>query len=178
MSLAKIIFLKRIIRIKKGDRNIKISFSVSYYKTSGKGYHSSYDLVYTPQKDIVAKDIYTLIKYLDDDLRDFLRKYNIISKEQDYIFKFGKKDSIVTYKPLTIIPKNNLIADYTQLFSRKLSKLLGYEGGDFVKSPELIYELESIYVYSDIVEASCLGNQSVHLLDLLPGDNVYCTTQF
>ena len=174
VSLANIIFPRKIIRIKKEDSNIKIGFTVYYHRPAEKQYHTSYELTYTPQNDIVAQDIYDLIKCLDEDVKRFLRKYNIITKEQEFIFRYRKSDTVVSYKPLIIEPKVNLIPSYSINFSKKLSKLLGYRHGNFVKSPEIIYDIESIFVYSDIVEASSIGSQSVHLLDVLPGDSVYC----
>ena len=194
VSLANIIFKPDIVSIKGRDSRYFMILTVQevpispYYNSNPKPI--SFELIYNPPFDIVAKDIREVIRIIDMDLCNFLKMDSRIeNKDFDSILQFKQDDTFLKIiTPKVVESKHEgYRMDFSWSFSTNFGELIGYvPPGDpvpiyrnfieYMAPPRLPTDNDIIHVYCDIVTPSLLGKQCVHLLDLIPSRGVYTKT--
>ena len=176
VALENIIFEPSIYTIKKLDENFSLTIFFNYIKENGaKG---GYSIRYIPEADIKTDNIYQLIEHLNNDLITFLVRQKVITRKQDYIFRLKQFSSFIEFKKLDLKEKYKKI-DVTWLMSKRFAKVLGIRDLSFdtkpkyLDPPEYPERLNCIHIYSDIIEPTYLGEQTVHLLDIIAMPHVY-----
>ena len=181
VALVNILFKNDIIAVHKHDIDYHCTVEVKFTDEHGTVV-SGYSVKYTPQIDFIANNLDDLINIFDKDLITFLGYNKVIeSSTTDYIFRYSKFDNCTFQKKIKVIfpdKRTDLKAHVKAHYGRKLKKLLGLTDGNnnLDTIPQFPNPIEIIYVYSDIVEPSVMGNQSVHLLDIIPINNIYSKT--
>ena len=177
VALKNIIFNPDIYTIKKFDETFWIFIYVSF--NTFEGNIGAFGLKYIPNASISASSIFQLIQLLNNDLVNFLIVQQVIDDDQDFIFRMGQFSTFVQFKELK--PKTKYKSfDVSWNFSENFANVIGLTERQFENKPRILdppsfpKKLNMIYVYTDMVEPSYLGQQSVHLLDVLPMQEAYC----
>ena len=179
VALENIIFDPKIPLIKKNDENYSANIFIEFTKKNGS--KGGYGVVYFPESHIKADNINNLIDHINNDLVQFLRRNGMISKDQTIIFKLKQFTSFIDFYGL--IPESEYKSFMiTWRLSTKLAEVLGVQDLTFntkprlLTTPKLPKRLDCIHLYSDIIEASYFGNQTTHLLDIIPLPHMLCKT--
>ena len=181
VALVNILFKNNIIAIRKYDSDYQCIIEVKFTDSHGTVV-SGYSVKYVPQIDFIANNLDDLIKVFDKDFINFLIYHNVIEKSSDCIYKYSRfRNAILMNKDLKIIhpdKRSDLKHEVTFHFAKKMRQLIGEskDGFNVNYPPQFPKPVDIIYVYSDIVEPSIMGNQSVHLLDIIPLNNIYSKT--
>ena len=179
VALQNIVFKNDFLWIKKNDRNFSISFSFKY--THENGNLGGYGVRYTCQEDITGKDIISVIRCINIDVKKYLFYQKIISQDHGDIFTIDESGEKVTIGAIT--PADSKIYTdfevvcymsdgFRQLFGvpddKKKFILTTQSLENVFSHPKLKQNLQVAHVYTDIIEPSSIGNQKVHILDILP----------
>ena len=170
VALENIIFEPDIYTIKKFDEDYSAYISIRYMKENGS--LGGYSVRYIPMSNIKANNIFQLVQHLNNDIMTFLTRQEIINKNQEYIFRLRQFSNFIIFKELSL-QKEYKDLEVTWSLSKKLGDALGIDDLAFqtrpklFSSPKLPKKLNCLHVYSDIIEATYLGEQTVHLLDIV-----------
>ena len=178
VGLVNIMFKSDFIQIKKGDVDYTIIFRVKFPNVSEKKKYKLKDFTirYTPQHDIISSDISDLITKFNRDLLTFLISGKFIDKNHKDIFSFSKNDTFTTSNfDVKLVNFQKYEHSITITSALKVHKLIGISNTGSIQ-PKLPREIHTINIYSDIVEPSYIGRQSVHILDLIPMKDIYSKT--
>ena len=176
VSIENLIFNPSLYMIPKHDRNYLIQIGISYEKEDGR--RGGYTLNYTPENFINAENIYQLISHLNNDLVSFLVRNNVIRKDQPYIFKLKESSSFIDFHELKLKTLYNSTR-ITWNIAYKLSQILGIRENAFISKPNSLKptcfpkKTNCFHIYSDLVEPSNVGSQSIHLMDIYPLPHMY-----
>ena len=179
VALENIIFNDDIISINAYDKKYEIRIEVIFIsKTVKNGF--GYAINYTPTKNIFGDNVSDIIHYLNEDLYDFLKLKNVILASQDFIFKYDVKNKKILFNEIKINETENFTSIVKWVITDHISKILGIEK-IFENSPKEIsrpvyFPLEMLHIYTDIIEPSYLGGQTVHLLDVILTKNIFSKT--
>ena len=181
VALENIIFKKNIFAIKAGDKRYRIILSIITYDEDGTILGWT-DLEYYPLVDIPGDNIKQLVRNINRDFMNLLKKKNIIKNRHDDIFTIHNSNSPITFKkiiPVRTGSKGTTKVSWT--VSPYMCKSLGITKGDFNEYPILTTptppsSLDYVNVYCDIIQPSYYGGQRVHLLDIVPMNSVYSKT--
>ena len=176
VGLVNIIFQPDYRIIEKNDNKFSINFQFSGETKAG--YPFTFSVYYTPQTDISAPDIETLIKHVNSDIYSFLIDERVeLDVEYKNIFTYDQ------YKPRVVFNKIVLDVEYYNSYTVKwnvsssMCKILGIDDiyNSFENSPLQLSKPEfpkaipeRLLIYSDIVETTNYGGSSVNLLDVIP----------
>jgi len=160
VALQNIIFNPKFEAISAEDKRFNIWISMKFFHKDIENIqwnkNDGIELMYIPSINIGGDDNNTCVRQLNNDLVDFLINHNLI----DY-----------TYQPI-------LHYD-SKTFSRAFMDMLGLEAAsNSTTKPAFLYPMkinipESIFIYSDIIKPSNMGNQCVNILDILPNSDIY-----
>ena len=178
VGLVNIMFKSDFIQIKKGDVNYTIILRVKFPNVSEKNKYKLKDFTirYTPQHDIISSDISDLITKFNRDLLSFLISGKFIDKNHKDIFSFSKNDTFTTSNfDVKLVNFQKYEHSITITSALKVYNLIGKTKTGSIQ-PRLPREIHTINIYSDIVEPSYIGRQSVHILDLIPMKDIYSKT--
>ena len=178
VGLVNIMFKSDFIQIKKGDENYGITVKVKFPNASEKKKYKLKDFTirYTPQIDIISDDMSDLITKFNQDFMSFLIVGKFIDRNHTDIFSFSGKDTFSTLNfDIKLVNFQKLEHSITITSALKVRELIGISNTGFVQ-PKLPREIHTVNIYSDIVEPSYIGRQSVHILDLIPMKGIYSKT--
>ena len=170
VALENFIFEPDIFTIREGDKKYMVHVKVSFTDVDGGFGH--YMARYFPTKNFKAENVFQLVHILDNDITEFLIKERIIKKDQGYIFRMVSHDSI-DFKELNL-RQNHKTHDVEWNLGEGIARVMGIGETTFMNKAKLNItplfpkKLSCIYVYCDIIEPTYLGEQSVHLLDVIP----------
>ena len=177
VALKNIIYDPDLKAIRKGDSEYEIRLNVSY----GNGEHNvgqhGFTVRYTPQIDMVATNVIYLIRELDKDFVSFLITQDMIPVRDPpmriFRYEFNRKFVSFTAIPYKLKPGFTDFRIHWEI-GYGIAKLLGVESTSFVREPRFVAlpqfprRPDLLHIYCDIVVPSILGNQEVHLLDVIP----------
>ena len=175
VALENFIFEPDFYTIKQGDKKYMVHVKVTH--TDADGGFGHYMTRYFPSKNFKAKDVFQLVYILDNDIRQFLIKQGFIKKDQGYIFRMVSHDSI-NFTELNL-KLNHKTSEVEWKLGEGIAKVMGIGETRFINRPKLDMtpmfpkKLSCIYVYCDIIEPTYLGQQSVHLLDVIPMSHMH-----
>ena len=171
VALENIIFNDDIIAINADDDIYRIRIEVIFISTTVKN-GFGYAINYTPTKNIFGDNVSDIIHHLNEDLYDFLKKNRVIHSSQKFIFKFDEKNKKLIFNEIKTVETEGFSSILKWNISDHISKILGIEKlfENFPKeiSRPIYFPLAMLYIYTDIIEPSYLGGQTVHLLDVIP----------
>ena len=171
VALENIIFEPKINTITKFDERYIIEIKVSFIHQNGGRIGGR--VRYIPMIDIKADNIFELVQYLNNDLVHFLKRQKLISKHQKHVFRLKAFSTLVEFEELTFDEKYKK-TEVTWTLSEHYARIMGVHNRIFINKPIIVdppkfpKQLNCMYVYSDIVEATYLGDQTVHVLDIVP----------
>ena len=184
VALDNIILDANIYTVTKNDERytFRVNVNMSFH-----GYRSHSASTYTPTKNMKAENVFQLVEYLNNDLVSHLKNVDFIEKTQKHIFKTAPNSPFVKFKELTLGKrfKNKETRDVrmTCTVGEGFARVMGMSGLTFMKKPKIDLpprfpkKINSIFVYCDIIESSYVGDQSVHLLDIIPMKHVMCKSR-
>ena len=179
VALENIIFDPKIPLIKKNDLDYSAHIFIKYVKQDGS--EGGNGVRYFPESHIKADNISQLIDHINNDLVLFLKRNSMISKTQNVIFTLRPFSSFILFYKL--IPETKYKSfSVTWGLSSKLAEVLGIQDLSFEITPKILIppklpkRLDCIHLYSDIIEPSYFGDQTVHLLDIIPLPHMLCKT--
>ena len=178
VGLVNIMFKSDFIQIKKGDENYAITLKVKFPNVKEKNKYKLKDFTihYTPQIDIISNDTSDLITKFNKDLMSFLIASKFIDGNHKDIFSFGRNDTFSTMNlDVKLVNFQKFVHSITITTALKVRELIGISNSGFIQ-PKLPREIHTVNIYSDIVEPSYIGRQSVHILDLIPMKGIYSKT--
>ena len=171
VALENIIFEPKINTITKFDERYIINIKVSFVTQNGG--RGGFSVRYIPMIDIKADNIYQLVQYLNNDLVYFLKRQKMIKKEQKHIFRLRTFSTLVEFKELKF-EENYKEVEVRWALSENFARIMGVHDPTFIGKPVIVdppkfpKQLNCMYIYTDIVEPTYLGDQSVHILDVIP----------
>lgn len=173
-----------ICTITKADKLFEISIAIhSYGREPDKAFH------YKPTVDLYPNDYREAIIYLEINFRSYLISEKAISPETECMFWYSEKDKCVQFDPTFKqcfehnIPKDseNIDLFVALSFATHVAMLLGlpskrmYDANDLGKKnylykymPVLYSNVQQLYVYSDLIETSHVGDMQSEILDVMP----------
>ena len=174
VALENIIFPSDIYTVEKNNEDYSVLLKVSYIG----GYSRKEEIFeYTPRKNIYVSSTQKAIQAINDDLLDYLVSFEVIKgEEQKFIFKYRPNASDVVYfRHLRLVDElSNKYTTVTWKVGHKIKTLMGLGEYEFRNKPNIIHppilpeRVNCVYVYADFIEATNLGDQTVHLLDIIP----------
>ena len=172
VGLVNIIYEPKFITISAGNEDYIIITSFAY-SVNGDG--KTMNVKYIPNSDICVNSSEQLIRTINDEYVAFLKSNDMISNDQYEIIFFNPLTNKVEFKQ-PIGPVGWKVIGTGFQFSGKMREVLGIKtmGNPMDMStatytrPIIPSQINSMFIYTDIVEPSYLGEQMVHLLDLLP----------
>ena len=176
MALENIIFKKAYVYIRAGDPHYFINISVKFYDMSGI-ISGGTTFKYTCQTDITGSSMSEVSQKINTDLLSYLVKQKLIAENHDRILHFDNDGRLLRVNHLNVsFDSNKYITSTSGLtLSDKFKALFGVSNNSHQTS--LHDKIDVGYIYCDIVEPSVIGNQSVHLLDILPlNERMYSKT--
>ena len=175
VALENIMFKKSYVYIKKHDPEYFINVSVKFYDMSGiVGGGTS--VKYTCQKDISGASMTEVAQKVNNDLLEYLIKERLVSNIHDNLLQFDYDGRFIRINHMNaIFDSDRYITSTSGLtLSDKFKSLFGVNS----VQNSLHDKIEVGYIYCDVVEPSVVGNQSVHLLDILPlSDKMFSKTR-
>lgn len=182
VALENIIFKKNIFAIRAGDKKYRITLNVITYDDEDGTILTWIDKEYYPEVDIAGSNAEELIRNINIDFTNFLKKWNIIEKTHEDIFIVETYNSPIKFNRINAKRTTGRgIVKVTWYVSPHMCKTLGITKCDFseypiLKTPTPVNTLDYINVYCDIISPSYYGGQRVHLLDIIPMQSVYSKT--
>ena len=170
VALKNILFQPKLNTITKFDEHYIIEIKVSFIHQNGG--LSGGRVRYIPMIDIKADNILQLVQYLNNDLVHFLKRQKMISKHKKNVFRLRAFSTLVEFEELTFDEKYKKI-EVTWTLCEHYARAMGVHNCIFINKPIIVdppkfpKQLNCMYVYSDIVEATYLGDQTVHILDII-----------
>ena len=170
VALENIIFEPDMYTIRKYDEDYGAYITVRYTKQNGS--IGGYSVRYVPMSNIKAQNVFQLVQYINNDMLLFLKAQNMVSIDQEYIFRLGQFSNFIDFKELKLAQEYEDL-EITWSLKEKLGKSLGIADPSFrtkpkwLDPPQLPKKINGIYIYSDIIEPTYLGEQTVHLLDIV-----------
>lgn len=171
VALENIIFEPKINTIKAYDERYIVEIKISFVHENGG--LSGGRVRYIPMIDLKADNIYQLVQFLNNDLIHFLKRQRMISQKQKHVFRLRPFSTLVEFEELTFDEKYRKVV-VTWTLSKGYADIMGVNERTFVNKPVIVdppkfpKQLNSIYVYTDIVEPTYMGDQTVHMLDIIP----------
>jgi len=184
VALQNIIFNPKFEAISAEDKRFNIWISMKFFHKDIENIqwnkNDGIELMYIPSINIGGDDNNTCVRQLNNDLVDFLINHNLIDYTYQPILHYDSKTNKIKYNKLKP-PKDSIYSSYrTKLtFSRAFMDMLGLEAAsNSTTKPAFLYPMkinipESIFIYSDIIKPSNMGNQCVNILDILPNSDIY-----
>ena len=177
VALENIIFDPDIFTIKKFDESYWIRIYVKYVTEDHR--MGAFSVNYIPNSYIKVENIYQLVQYFNNDLVTFLLRQKVIQDHQKYILRMRQFNNFVEFNEITYESKYKEY-EVTWTVSEKVGRVLGIVDLSFSTKPKVMdpprfpTKLNCVHIYSDIIEATYLGDQTVHLLDILPMPHLHC----
>ena len=176
VALENFIFDPDFYTIRQGDEKYMVNVKITHKDAAGVFGH--YMARYYPTKNFKAETVFQLVYILDNDIREYLIKQGFIKKDQAYIFRMVSHDSI-NFTELNL-KQNHITSDVEWNLGEGIAKVMGIGQTSFINRPKFDMipmfpkKLSCIYVYCAIVEPTFLGEQSLHLLDVIPMPHMPC----
>lgn len=182
MGLVSALLPSDIITISKNDPLYEIEVKINYFNSGRRIAGES--VKYLPTKHIIGDHIFRVIPAFESDVRSFLIKQKILRNESDRLFFYDdSKQNVFFNKELKIENTSAVMYDQVKVtwkFSRLAASLLGLE-----QSREYDFEIENlddryrihpsikssvnyIYIYSDLVIPSRVGDHQSEIIDVIP----------
>ena len=174
VALDNIIFDPNIYYIRKNDEKYSVKVEICY--SDDRGLPKSFAATYYPSQNFKKEELYLVIEFLNRDLITFLKKWQMIRERQKYIFRYISTSSFVHFHALGVSEIFKKKKDLTVKWNvgEQFARIMGISKLSFVEKPiinepaKFPKKISCIYVYTDIIEPSYLGEQSVNLLDIIP----------
>ena len=174
VALDNIIFDPNIYTARKNDERYSVKIQINFKDEYG--YLGEFSTIYYPTENVKVENTQQLIQYLNNDLMNFLKKNKMIMKTQKYIFRPILFSAFVQFQELILTAKYRKMKDLSVKWevSEDFARVMGISELTFVKKPKISEpsrfpkKISCIHVYTDIIEPTYLGEQSVHLLDIIP----------
>lgn len=176
VGLENIFFQEKFYTVTKDDELFEIKIRVLYYN---KGiFRGGESVIYKPRVNLSFKHIEHIIKSVDNDLRAFLHEQRVINATHGPLIEYPILPSTGYVVFNKLIPLN--ITNYTYdkvlvkwSFGSMIAHVLGVsERSTFTPVANMYASLpmtiNNIFVYSDIIELSRMGDQQVNILDIIP----------
>ena len=190
VGLVNVLFPKNIYAIKKFDESWSIMFLTQYY--TGSHLTTSESVRYYPNYNIKASTLEIFIDRYAEDVTKFLINQKFIrgTLKGNNIFDYQRLRKVITFNRL--IPYNQFANDdsvtfVTKLkFMKKSAKLFGFHPGEYFEIDDVMKSmgrpkldpldfgmdvLSNIYIYTDIVTPSLVGNTEAGILDVVGVDS-------
>jgi hypothetical protein len=179
VALQNIIYKPEFDAILKHNKRFSIWFTINFYNENSESY-SGTSFLYTPLINIGSSHTSNCVRQLNQDLMDNLRVNKIIDHTHPPVLRYDARVNMVKYNKLTP-PKKSKIMKYESIltFSKAMGEVLGLQedtnssSNPIFSRPVSIKIPESIFIYTDIIKATNIGDQSVNILDILPNTQMY-----
>jgi hypothetical protein len=189
VGLENIFFPKGLYTIKKFDNNFNIKISLQY-KDDFDNIVFAESFTYTPNENISGESIEHVIVLLNNDIVRFLKTQQIIKNEQDVIFYISNSMNIVEFSPLDLIERTLDAGGLSKFQISKFHRHVRWEFSEHIgdvlgitdlitfnpiamRSPQMPKSVDNVYVYTDIINPTRLGEEQINILDILPLSNTY-----
>lgn len=172
------IFLpNRLYNVSRNDPSF--GMKIDYFYTKKGIVIGEKNITYVPQINIRGDQPFNIIHNLDQDLRRFLITNGFVEKkDDDHIIVYSHTMRLARINPIKLKgTHDNDGGTIVFTFGVLLKVLLGMpekmtfsitKSGRGYTSPEYISGIDSIYIYSDIVTPSRIGNIQTHIVDIIP----------
>ena len=128
----------------------------------------------------MSKNLYGLISSLNNDLVSFFASAGIIIENKGgHVFRLQKLSTHVTFQKIKLSKKQYPNHSVTWYLTENIRSILGIYHLMFIdiadtrlipRHPKIT---ESLMIYTDIIHPVSFGNNSIHLIDFIPLQNVY-----
>lgn len=173
-------FPPRYYHIKGHDKRYYIRIFVKCFDENNIS-QSAFRYDYIPGSNITGDDLSQCIKAFDKDFKAELTVNQVIDFPDDQLISYDPVQNRVTMKTITP-PKASTWARYDVQFSFStlMAKFLGVDPTRkepfhdipvFINPPS-ITKIDIIWVYTDIVRESHVGNQKINILSVIPIQDV------
>ena len=177
ISLENIIFRPEFYLIQRFDESYSINIHVEY--ANSKGNISGFSLKYMPENDIQVTNMVELIKYFDRNFKEFLLRQSISFNTTKPIFQYENADSFVKFNEIELDETEYTFYNINWRITPKLCTLFGFQSETFIntpivtKPPKYPNVIETMMIYCDIITPTNYANQNIHLLDIIPMENMF-----
>lgn len=188
VGLANIIFSNELLNI---DKNRSDLFSIKYSirrlthisnlpgaKESDIKYETSEVLKeYLPSTNIDADNISDLILILEGDMRAYLYKEGIITRQDYALFHYSSSINRIIFSNIfRVFPNPHHILEIEIYPSLAMRTILGTTSSVKLHAktftcpfpPKMYNKVDCVYIYSDIVSRTRMGGGETNILDILP----------
>jgi len=177
IGLQNIIFNPRYDVALPGDPDYSIRLFIEFLDANNQSF-SGTGFTYYTAINISGDSKYLAIQSLNNDFHDSMIHNRIIDTSHKTIFKLNLRSGTVTFNNLKP-PRDSQHKSYRTkwMFSKGVADLLGVSNNNshtplFIR-PSKLPNIEQIFINSDVITPSRLGDQSIHILDILPTKNIY-----
>ena len=185
VGLVNCFFNSEFDTIQKNDEMFKLTLKLSYLDDKNVVIANE-TFVYRPTRNIYGKQIHGIIQAVEADLRNYLISLKIIAKDSGEIFTYAKGYKYVVFHPLNLTnPARYKFSKINGSWSceKSLAALLGVQPcspqnfsnlSSYVGRlyPALI-SVDNVYIYTDIVKGSHVGDTQSDILDILAIGNTF-----
>ena len=182
VGLVNVIFPNQLNAVTKNDPLFAIDFKINYFNSGRRVAGES--VQYLPTKNISGDHVYRVIPSLESDIRSYLIKQRLLRAETENIFRYDDvKQNIFFSKGLIVENVSAVMFDEAKIiwrFAPMIASILALEPNkeyDFEiddlndryrKHPTLKSSVNQIYLYTDIVTPSRVGDYQSEILEVIP----------
>jgi len=177
VALQNIIFKPQFDAILKNDRDYTIKTYTEFLNADGNSFNAT-NFTYKPTRNITGDNLQQAVHSLNNDYNETLIRNRLIDKTNpSVIFRLNPFDNRIKFSDISP-PETSNYSGYRTFwnFSDKMSRFLGLTENKTINpafaDAGQIEKIECLYVYSDIIYPSNIGNQAIHILDIIPTDIV------
>lgn len=181
VGLENIFFQENFYTGNKNDTLFQIDIRILYYKN--KIIRGSDSISYTPSINFSSKTVDSIVTFIDSDLRSFLHTQKIINKSHKMLLARSPITGSVVINEIQPLNNNNFKYDKIVVkwkFALMIAHVLGLDNNNIelinpkpTRYPSLPLTVSNIFVYSDIIESSRMGDRQTNILDILPIGNTF-----
>jgi hypothetical protein len=186
VGLINTFFSTDFLSVHKDDPTFEIKIALSIINKKGKS-QDIIETVYRPTVDISDKSIYLIIRNIELDLRKFLINGGVIHPNSSEIFSYTDNNKTILFHPLNLKSLNNeSIINYKGVWvcRSNIAALLGVAADTQLlfsnnvpiisaMAPVLYSGVNNVYIYTDIVKSSRVGDGQSDLLDIIAVGNTF-----